>query len=213
MRRITLDRLVSSPGEISRLRDLLAGGGVAAVPTETFYGLAADPRNERAVERIVRIKGRDEGSPLPVIVSGEAQLRGLGIALPPEALARWVALWPAPLTVVLPIPRPIAASRGAISLGVRVPAAAQLRRVLDEIGPVTATSANRSGEAPCDNPDDVEALFAGELDLLVDGGRTPGGKPSTVVDATGASPRVVRAGAFDWPPASSGGVERDRQLC
>ncbi len=213
MRRITLDQLVSSPREISRLRDLLAGGGVAAVPTETFYGLAADPKNERAVERIVGIKGRDGGKPLPVIVSGEGQLRGLGIALPAAALARWIALWPAPLTVIFPIPRPIAASRGATSLGVRVPAAAELRRVLDEIGPITATSANRSGETPCDDPDAVDAIFGRELDLLVDGGRTPGGKPSTVVDATGPSPRVVRAGAFDWPPEPAAGVERDWQLC
>lgn len=196
------------------MRELLEKGGIAAVPTETFYGLAADPRSDRGVAQIFRAKGRDDGKPLPVIVAGEAQLTALGIEVAPEALARWLTIWPAPLTVVLPLARPIAASRGGRTLGVRVPAASATRRLLEAAGPMTATSANRSGGPPCDDPDAVEALFEGELDLLVDGGRTPGGEPSTVVDATFDPPRVLRAGAFAWPPAAAPArVEPGPGLC
>jgi L-threonylcarbamoyladenylate synthase len=214
VRRIALDRLNSSPEEISRLRELLASGGLAAIPTETFYGLAADPRSDRGVARIFRAKERDDGKPLPVIVSGEAQLRALGVEVAPEALARWLAVLPAPLTVVFPIARPIAASRGERTLGVRVPASTGVRRMLEAAGPMTATSANRSGSPPCDDPDEVEAILGGDVDLLVDGGRAPGGRASTVVDATRDPPRVLRAGAFDWPDAAgTAHVEPGPGLC
>lgn len=199
MRRVAIASLVSSSDEIARLRRLLRQGGVAAVPTETFYALAADPFNAGAVERICRIKGRDDGSPLPVLFANRLNLESLGVTADPDTLAIYFAVWPAPLTVVFPIRAPIAASRGVSTLGVRLPASRPLRDLLCAVGPLTGTSANRSGSPPLSDPDAVEARFGSEIDVLVDGGRTPGGLASTLLDATRQPPVVLRRGAHAWP--------------
>jgi L-threonylcarbamoyladenylate synthase len=199
-RRVRLSDLLVSSQELASLRALLARGGVAALPTETFYALAADPTSESGVSRLFEIKGRDDEKPLLVLFSSRAQLEALGVAARPDLLDRLFRLWPAPLTVVLPLGAPIAASRGSATLGVRMPAHPTLRELLDAIGPLTGTSANRSGTPPLADPDAV-ARELPDLDLLVDGGTTPGGAPSTIVDATVEPPRVLRAGAFRWPEA------------
>src|SRR5258706_6755120 len=191
--------LVSSPNEIAQFRLLLQSGGVAAVPTETFYALAADPFNADAVERIFRIKGREDSHPLPVLFANRRDLEGLGVEADPGKLADYFAIWPAPLTVVFPIRAPIAASRGAAALAVRLPASQPLRDLLSAVGPLTGTSANRSGALPLSDPDAVEAGFRSEIDILVDGGHTPGGLPSTLLDATRQPPVVLRRGAHAWP--------------
>jgi L-threonylcarbamoyladenylate synthase len=82
-----------------------------------------------------------------------------------------------------------------------MPADASVRGLLSAVGPLTGTSANRSGEPPLSDPDAVEAALGGDVDVLVDGGRTPGGKPSTLLDATRSPAEVLRPGAFPWPPA------------
>ncbi len=168
------------------------------MPTETFYALAADPTSAAGVDRVRALKGRDGSKPLLVLFASREQLAPLGVAADADLLDRYFALWPAALTVVLPILRPIPASLGARSLGVRMPAHAALRTLLARTGPVTGTSWNRSGEPPRSDPDAADA--PGEIDLLVDGGRTPGGAPSTLLDATVSPPRVLREGAFRWPP-------------
>jgi L-threonylcarbamoyladenylate synthase len=204
MRRITIDEVNASREETFRLRELLGNGGVAALPTETFYGLAADPWSEAGVRRICAMKGRDAVKALPVLFATRAHLDRLGVEAPAPVLDSYFQIWPAPLTVVFPIRRPIAASRGVKKLGVRIPADRKLRLLLQSIGPVTGTSVNRSGSPPLDDPDAVEALFRRDIDWLVDGGRTPGGKPSTVIDATEAPPALLRAGAYVWGGPSAG---------
>jgi L-threonylcarbamoyladenylate synthase len=102
------------------------------------------------------------------------------------------------LTVVLPIERPLAASRGLATRAVRMPATRALILLLESIGAVTGTSANLSGERPLDDPDAVEAAFGSRIDLLVEGGKTPGGSPSTIVDATVEPNVVLRSGAHRW---------------
>jgi L-threonylcarbamoyladenylate synthase len=199
LRRVAIASLVSSPEEIARLRLLINRGGVGAVPTETFYALAADPFNVGAVERIFRIKERDDGHPLPVLFASLPDLESLGVTADPGALADYFAVWPAPLTVIFPIRAPIAASRGGATLGVRLPASQPLRDLLSAVGPLTGTSANRSGSPPLSEPDAVEAVFRDEIDFLVDGGPTPGGLPSTLLDATREPPVVLRRGAHAWP--------------
>ena len=199
LRRVRLDRLLQSSEEIARLRELLSGGGVAAIPTETFYGLATNPASILGIARIFGAKGRADDKPLPVVFASRDQLESLGVESAPASLDRWFAIWPAPLTVVLPIRRQIAASRGQSNLGVRVPALPGLVRLLEATGPLTATSANRSGDPPFSDPDAVAAAFDGGVDLLIDAGPTPGGRPSTVLDALSDPPKVIRPGAFPWP--------------
>ncbi|HEX9304338.1 MAG TPA: L-threonylcarbamoyladenylate synthase [Thermoanaerobaculia bacterium] len=199
MRRVRLPDLLASAEELTRLSVVLARGGVAAVPTETFYGLAADPTNETGVSRVFAIKGRDDGKPLLVLFSDPAQLDALGVAAERPQLDRFLAIWPAALTVVLPLRSPIAASRGGVTLALRMPAAPRLRELLSAVGPLTGTSANRSGDLPLGDPDAVERAFGSDLDLVVDGGPTAGGEPSTLIDATREPFRVLRRGAFRWP--------------
>jgi L-threonylcarbamoyladenylate synthase len=198
VRRVRLDDLVESEEAVAGLRDVLAHGGVAAAPTETFYALAADPVSEKGVSRVFEIKGRDDGKPLLVLLSSRGDLAPLGIEAAPGLLDRLFDIWPAPLTVVLPLRAPIAASRGARTLAVRVPALKSVRRLLALTGPLTGTSANRSGRPPISDPDEVARELGGDVDLLVDGGTTPGGAPSTIVDATLEPPRLLRAGAYAW---------------
>jgi L-threonylcarbamoyladenylate synthase len=197
---VRLRDLLESPAETARFREALRRGGVAAIPTETFYGLAADPRSEAGVARIFRIKKRDDGKPLLVLFSERRHLSDLGVGAGSDSLDRYMRIWPAPLTVVLPLLEPVAASRGASTLAVRMPADAAVLELLSAVGPLTGTSANRSGEPALSDPASVRDELGGDLDYLVDGGPTPGGSPSTLLDATRTPPVVVRAGAFRWPP-------------
>ncbi len=201
MRRIGLEDLLASEAERLSLFETLHGGGLAAIPTETFYGLAADPRSRSGVERALATKRRGEEKALLVLCADREQLAGLGVAADAATLDRFFAIWPAPLTVVLPLVAPLPASLGASTLAVRVPAHAGLRALLRSVGPVTATSMNRAGEPPCETAEEVERQFAEEIDVLVDGGASPGGLPTTLVDATVDPTRVLRKGAFAWPPA------------
>ncbi len=203
MRRIRIEDLLASPDEIAALGALLASGGIAGIPTETFYGLAADPKSEVGVRRVLALKRRDAAKPLLVLFGARRQLASLGVAAVPATLDRFFAIWPAALTVILPLSAPIPASRDALSLGLRMPAHVALRDLLARIGPVTGTSFNRTGEPPCLDPEEAVRLMPGEIDVFVDGGRTAGGLPSTLLDATVDPPRVLREGAFPWPAARS----------
>ncbi len=146
-------------------------------------------------------KRRGASKPLLVLFGARRQLAPLGVTAPETTLDRFFGIWPAPLTVVLPLAAPIPASRGASSLAVRMPAHEGLRALLERIGPVTGTSLNRADEPPCADPDEAARAMPGEVDVFVDGGPTPGGLASTLIDATVEPPRVLRAGAFPWSGA------------
>jgi L-threonylcarbamoyladenylate synthase len=182
---------------VAPLQALLARGGVLAIPTESSYGLGADPRNPAGVEAIYRIKGREAGKPLPVVVSGREQLAGLGVDPNLYIVERLFEHWPAPLTAVLPISRPLPASAGESRLAVRVPAHEALRELLAALGHgLTATSANRSGGEPILDPAAAAELLAGEDAMVVDGGVLPGGPPSTLVAIEEDGLKVLRTGRF-----------------
>jgi L-threonylcarbamoyladenylate synthase len=200
VRRVRIEALARDSAALRELVEDVRAGSVLAIPTESSYGLAVDPRNVSAVRRVFAMKGRDGAKPLLVVAANRGQLEDLGVSASPETLDRFFTLWPAPLTVALPLRTPLPASAGTATLAVRVPAHPELRDLLDATGPLTATSLNRSGAAPCEDPDEAERAFGFEVDVLVDGGRTSGGPPSTLLDATVEPPRVLRAGAFPWPP-------------
>jgi L-threonylcarbamoyladenylate synthase len=182
---------------VDPLRDLLARGGIVAFPTESSYGLGVDPWNPAGVEAVYRIKEREAGKPLPVVIAGREQLAGLGIDPDLNIVKRLLAFWPAPLTAVLPVARSLPASAGTRTLAVRVPDHGPLRELLAALGHgLTATSANRSGEAPVVDPAALAELLAGEDAMVVDGGLLPGGPPSTLVAIEGDRVVVLRSGRF-----------------
>jgi len=190
------------PGEpVAPLRALLARGGLLAIPTESSYGLAVDPRSAAGVDAVYRVKEREAGKPLPVIAADLGQLAALGVGLDDEAIRRAARLWPAALTVVAPIVEPLPASAGERTLAVRIPDHAELRSLLTTLGTaLTATSANRSGEPPLLDPAEVANLLATEDAVVVDGGTLSGGPPSTLAAWTGKSWNVLRPGRF--PPSA-----------
>lgn len=187
---------------VEPLRALLRRGGVLAIPTESSYGLGADPRNRIGVEAIYRIKGREPRKPLPVVVADLDQLAGLGIDPDLSILKVLSACWPGPLTAVLPFRQPIAgpgipAAAGEPALAVRIPGHEGLRSLLAALGHgLTATSANPSGGEPVLDPAGAADLLAGEDAMVVDGGVLPGGPPSTLVAIEEAGPVVLRTGTF-----------------
>jgi L-threonylcarbamoyladenylate synthase len=182
---------------VGPLQDLLRRGGILAIPTESSYGLGVDPWNPAGVEAVYRVKGREAGKALPVVIAGREQLAGLGVDPDLYIVERLLALWPAALTAVLPIERPLPASAGERTLAVRVPDHPALRELLAALGTgLTATSANRSGGEPILDPAAVEELLAGEDAMVVDGGVLAGGPPSTLVAIEEGGPKVLRAGKF-----------------
>jgi L-threonylcarbamoyladenylate synthase len=168
----------------------LRRGGVVALPTDTVYGLAALAGDETAMARVFALKERDEERSVAVLVADLGQARDLTTA----DLDRFAPHWPGPLTVVVPRRDGVALHLGgdATTVGVRCPDSPFVRRLAQELGPIAATSANRSGRPTLVTAADVAAAFP-DLPLVVDGGPLPGAA-STVVDATVDPPRVLRAG-------------------
>ena len=182
-----------------------AASGVVAIPTESSYGLAVDPADRRAVEAVLRIKNRPAGLALPVVAGSVEDLERLGARLDMSWLRPVRAAWPAPLTAVVPLERPLPATLGLDTLAVRIPAHPRLRELLAGLGRVvTATSANRSGEPPVLRVDAVRRLLRGERAMVVDDGELPGGAPSTIVGNREGRLTVLREGAFPAAALSGG---------
>ncbi len=174
---------------------------VVAYPTETFYGLGADPRSTAAVRKVFAVKGRPADQPLPLIAADAEQIAdhvGTMTPLAQRLASRW---WPGPLTLIIPASPRLAAdvhlSTGKVA--VRVPSHVVARALAAAAGhAITSTSANVSGKPPASMPDDVVTIFGDAIDVLIDAGPTPAGLPSTIVDVTGQSPALVRAGVVPW---------------
>jgi L-threonylcarbamoyladenylate synthase len=179
--------------QLAEIEAALRAGGILLLPTDTIYGLHAIATDESALARITDIKGRNESKPFVVLGASLAQFEEIGIDIRPDLRKALQEIWPAPLTAILPLSRPIAASRGAASLAVRVPALDWLRALLARTGPLVSTSANRSGEPPVDRPENLARELQNSLDGIADGGLCQG-EPSTIVDFTGGEPQLIREG-------------------
>ncbi|MBM4123176.1 MAG: threonylcarbamoyl-AMP synthase [Nitrospira sp.] len=179
-------------------------GGVLAMPTESFYALGASPFHEEAVRRLCRIKGRDERKPLLVLIADLAQLDSLVSDVARGASVLMRQFWPGPLTIIFPAAPslPVSLTAGTGTVGVRQPADPLLQALTRLVGPLTGTSANRSGEPPATTADEVQAALGSELDLILDGGPTAAGLPSSLVQTVG-SIRLLREG-----PVSRGEIEQ-----
>ena len=179
----------------------LARGRLVAYPTDTLYGLGADPRDAAAVARVYQAKARPARLAMPLIAADLVQVDECAACLSPLARRLADRFWPGPLTLVLdaaPTLDPRILGEGG-SVAVRVPAhpvAVALARTFGHA--VTSTSANRSGVEPASDAASVMAAFGDDIALVLDGGPTTGGSPSTIVDARDTAPVLVRAGAVPW---------------
>lgn len=186
---------------LDRALRVLAEGGIVAYPTETFYGLGARFDDASALKRLLEIKGRAAGKPISLIVGTEACLSLVAAEVTATARRLIDTYWPGPLTILFKAREEL---NEALTLegkvAVRVPGESfGLHLVRALAFPITATSANPSGGEPPSTADEVARLIPEGIDLLIDAGPTPGGKPSTVVDASGDQLRLVRPGAVEIP--------------
>jgi L-threonylcarbamoyladenylate synthase len=180
---------------IEKAAGLLRTGQVVAFPTDTVYGVGALFSDEEAVERIYWAKGRPETKGIPILLASAADVAQ--VAVPNEMAARLMeALWPGPLTLVLPkrdvVPEAVTREK---TVAVRVPNHELVRALITATGaPLAVTSANCSGEPPTANPAMVFDMLGGRVAAIVDGGLAPGGIPSTIVDCTTDRPQILRPG-------------------
>lgn len=183
--------------ELARYLDVLRAGGIVACPTETFFGLLVDAHNHHAVERLVLLKGREASNPVALLVPNVSTAETVAESLTPHARTLADRFWPGPLTLVVRARSglsPLLVKDGRV--GMRVPGESVALDLVRAFGsPLTATSANKSGEPPARTSDEVAAAFGTNVDAIVPG-RAPGGAPSTVLDVTVSPPLVLRAGAI-----------------
>ena len=200
MTRLTVDPHGPDPATVAAAVDVLHGDGIVAYPTDTLYGLAVDPRSDRAVKRLFSVKARDPGSAVTLIAADVTQAQEAGrFGTPEMALAR--AFWPGPLTIVVPVSDTLSRwlTGDLRTVGVRVPAHPVARAIAVAFGwCITATSANLSGRPPAMTADEVAAALAERIDAVVDAGPAPGGPPSTIVEVAEGRPVLRRPGAIEW---------------
>jgi L-threonylcarbamoyladenylate synthase len=192
-----------APAALEAAAGVLRAGGLVAFPTETFYGLGALALDEAAVARVFQAKGRPGDKPLLVLVDSSAMVDRVAREVPDRARRLMARYWPGPLTLILPartdLPTTLTAGTGTI--GVRLSAHPVAGALVHAVGaPVTAPSANPHGETSPRTADEVIAALGTRIDLVLDGGATPGGPASTVLDVTGTRPVLLRPGAVVLAP-------------
>ena len=184
---------------IESVQSVLNSGGVIAFPTDTFYGLGANPFNPDALSKIFQIKQRPADKPLLILIHSIDQLEDLTQEVTENARKLMEHFWPGPLTLIFKaaLSLPDALTAGTGTIGIRLPGHPFTHRLLETLGqPLTAPSANISGTGEPRTAQQVESSLGGELDLIVDGGPAPGGKLSTVLDSTANPPTLIREGAL-----------------
>jgi L-threonylcarbamoyladenylate synthase len=179
---------------------LVRGGGLIAFPTETFYAIGALPLDDCAVRRVFGLKKRTADTPIPVLIRNRQDLENLVSEITPTAKLLMDACWPGPLTLVFRASDAVPAvlTGGTGTIGIRLARSSIVRRLLKAVGgPLTGTSANRTGSPPAATAQEVQQIFGLELEFILDGGSTLGDLPSTVLDTTVMPARLLREGAVD----------------
>ena len=191
-------KAVEIPGLHDAVAALLAGA-LVVYPTETFYGIAADPFSPSALEKLFAIKGRDPQKPIALIAADSQMAFEIARAVPDVARRLASAFWPGPLTIVLParegFPAQLTGPDGGV--GIRVSPHPIARALSEELGrPITATSANRSGEEPATTLQAAHASLGDKVKVFLEGGTLRASAPSTVVVCDAYGFRIIRAGAI-----------------
>jgi len=190
-------RIVSanSPDTIPQALEVLHRGGLVAFPTDTVYGVGSLVYDGKAVESIYAAKDRPIEKAIPVLIADAVDMEKVGTNIPAVAYQLAARFWPGPLTCVIPkqptLPEAVSATS---SVGVRVPDHEVARALLRAAGPMAVTSANISGQPSPSTAEEVYAQLGGRIELILDGGKTPGGIPSTVVDCTESELKILREG-------------------
>ncbi len=192
MHLIRLDPENPDAQKIDRVIGIIRDGNIVAFPTETFYGLGTDALNPKAIDRIFEIKGRDAKNPIPLIIGDPCQLVNLIDELPDPGRILIKYFWPGPLTIVFKASSVIlpALTAGTGKIGIRLsshPLASLISRKLS--GPITATSANITGAPEATTARQAAERLGDRVGFIIDGGATPGGKGSTVLDISAGPPR------------------------
>jgi L-threonylcarbamoyladenylate synthase len=206
---VTATLAADAPGALAAALDVIRAGGLVVFPTDTVYGVGCDLWNPAAIARLYEAKARPRTLAIPVLVASPADVSAVAADLPPGFSRAVTHFWPGALTLIVPrqstVPDLLCAGRESIA--VRMPdhpvALDLLRRVG---GALAVTSANRSGEVATATAEDALEDLAGRVELVLDGGRCPGGTASAIVDLTSEPPRLLRAGALSmaalraaWP--------------
>jgi len=194
------DKNLSAEAVLSRAAEIIIAGGVVAYPTETFYGLGADATNEKAIQKIYAIKGRNFSNPLPVIIGCMEDLYPLVREVPTLAGKLIESFWPGPLTLIFKASDKISPvlTAGSGKIGIRISSHPGARTLAQKINrPLTATSANISASPECSTAGEVARQLGNKVDAILDLGSTPGGKGSTIIDVTLEPPQILRAGVID----------------
>jgi L-threonylcarbamoyladenylate synthase len=184
---------------LNRAVEILAGGGILAYPTETFYGLGVDSTNEKAINKIFTVKGRDFKNPISLIIRQKADAYSLVQEVPDTAEKLMSGFWPGALTIVFSASDKVSplltAQTGKI--GLRVSSHPIAGKITEKIKrPLTATSANQSGMPECSSAPEVINQIGDRVDAIIDGGQTRGGKASTIIDVTCDPPIILREGTI-----------------
>lgn len=183
---------------------ILRNGGVVAFPTETYYGLAVDPFNREALARLFALKGRSAAKPVLLIIDNPSQLSTLVTEIPAPLAPLMEKFWPGPLTLVFPglasLPGMLTGGLGTI--GVRISSHLVARRLVRAFGgPITATSANLSGHPAASSADGVREQLGAGVDMILDGGETPGGLGSTILGCRDGGILLLRNGVISFSEA------------
>ncbi len=187
---------------------ILRQGGLVAYPTDTVYGLGACASLPQAVERIYEVKRRSRNMALPLLLADVSQINEVAESAPPLAWLLIRSFLPGALTIVLPKSNSVSdvISAGGTTIAIRIPAHPVPIALVEGLGaPIVGTSANLSGQPSPLTADEVYSQLGDKIDLIIDGGRCPGGKESTIVDVTGQTPVVLREGAIS--------MEELKQVC
>lgn len=180
---------------ISRALAILQAGGLVAFPTDTVYGVGALAFDGKAIESIYAAKDRPVEKAIPILISDVVDLAKVALDIPQAANKLAFRFWPGPLTILVPkradLPESVSATA---TVGVRIPDHEVARALLRAAGPMAVTSANISGAQSPITAEEVHQQLGGRIPLIIDGGRTPGGVPSTLVDCTSPELRILREG-------------------
>jgi L-threonylcarbamoyladenylate synthase len=194
---VKIDSSNPDSATLQKIIEFIRAGKTIAFPTETFYALGASAYNEEALKKVFEIKGRDFNKPLPLLIEGETMLKEVVDSIPATAASLMQEFWPGGLTLIFrvspKIPPLVTAHTNTIA--VRNSSHSLARLLVKSSGhPLTATSANLSGQKSCSSASEVAESIGNAVDLIIDGGQTEGLLPSTIVDLTSTPPEIVREG-------------------